>query len=107
VSERDDNNAIFLKSDKKHVQVIIDEILFIEAAGNYTKVVTTTDTITVREKISDLLKLLPDSDFIQIHKSFAIAKKHIKSIEGNQIAMGGHVVPIGKMYRININELLK
>jgi DNA-binding LytR/AlgR family response regulator len=107
VDKSDKSNSIFLKSDKKYVQVIIDEILFIEAAGNYTKVVTTRETITIREKISDLLKLLPDSDFIQIHKSFAIAKKHIKSIEGNQIAMGGYVVPIGKMYRMNINELLR
>jgi DNA-binding LytR/AlgR family response regulator len=107
VAENNQSNSIFLKSDKKYVQVIIDEILFIEAAGNYTKVVTTRETITIREKISDLLKLLPDSDFIQIHKSFAIAKKHIKSIEGNQIAMGGYVVPIGKMYRMNISDLLK
>jgi DNA-binding LytR/AlgR family response regulator len=107
VDKNDKSNSIFLKRDKKYVQVIIDEIFFIEAAGNYTKVVTTRETITIREKISDLLKLLPDSDFIQIHKSFAIAKKHIKSIEGNQIAMGGYVVPIGKMYRMNINELLR
>jgi DNA-binding LytR/AlgR family response regulator len=100
------HNTIFLKSDKKYVQLNIAEILFIEAAGNYTKVVTRTETTTIREKISDLLKLLPDSEFIQSHKSFAVAKKHIRSIEGNQITLGDHVVPVGKVYRMNISEML-
>ena len=99
--------SIFLRSNKKYTQVLIDTILFIEAAGNYTKVITTTETITVREKISELLETLPGALFLQVHKSFAVAIKHIKSIEGNRITIGEHYVPIGKMYKVNINELLK
>ncbi|TYP75271.1 LytR/AlgR family response regulator transcription factor [Aquimarina intermedia] len=98
---------IFLKQNNSHIQVDLDSILFIEAAGNYTKVVTLKDTITIREKISDTIQLLSDNDFIQVHKSFAVAKKHINSIEGNRIYIHGHVVPIGKLYKININQLFK
>lgn len=78
-----------------------------EAAGNYTKVITTTETITVREKISDLLQSLPKDYFLQVHKSFAVAVKHIKSIEGNRISIGNDVIPIGKIYKTNIIQLLK
>lgn len=100
-------NRIFLRGDKKHTQLLIDDILYIEAAGNYTKVITLNETLTIREKISNLIASLPAVDFLQVHKSFAVGTKHIKSIEGNQIAIGDHVVPIGKVYRMNVNHLLK
>jgi DNA-binding LytR/AlgR family response regulator len=100
------SNRIFLRGDKKHTQLLIDDILFIEAAGNYTKVITPKETITIREKISNLLVSLPADDFLQVHKSFAVAKKHIKSVEGNQIVIGDHIVPIGKVYKMNVNHLL-
>jgi len=109
VNEGDNNVAksFFLRSNKKHTQVVVDTIQCIEAAGNYTKVITTEETITVREKISELLVNLDNEDFIQVHKSFAVSKKHIKSIEGNRIYIGGQVVPIGKIYKMNIIQLLK
>ncbi|MFL1895272.1 LytR/AlgR family response regulator transcription factor [Aquimarina sp. 2-A2] len=98
---------IFLKQNNSHIQVDLNSILFIEASGNYTKVVTLKDTITIREKISDTIQMLSDNDFIQVHKSFAVAKKHINSIEGNRIYIQDHVVPIGKLYKTNINQLFK
>lgn len=102
-----EGEPVFLKQNNSHIQVDIDTILFIEASGNYTKVVTNTNTINIREKISDTLKLLSDNYFIQVHKSFAVAKKHIIRIEGNRIYIGDHIVPIGKLYKTNIIQLLK
>jgi DNA-binding LytR/AlgR family response regulator len=107
--ENDDiaSNQIFLKQHNSHIQVDVKTILYIEASGNYTKVFTTTDTITVRGKVSDILALLPEKEFLQVHKSFAIATTHIQRIEGNRIHIGNTVVPIGKLYKTNVNQLLK
>lgn len=101
------DNTIFLRSNKKYVQVRIDDIQFIEASGNYTLVVTAKEKISVREKISSVLLALDNKAFIQVHKSFAVAVKHIKSIEGNRIAINDHIVPIGKLFKSQINELLR
>jgi len=101
------SNSIFLRSNNKYIQVTINTIQYIEAAGNYTKVVTSKETITIREKISDVLELLNDINFIQVHKSFVVSKKHIQSIEGNRIFISENVIPIGKMYKRNVIELLK
>ncbi|AZJ35872.1 LytTR family DNA-binding domain-containing protein [Tenacibaculum singaporense] len=102
----ENTNSIFLRSNKKYIQVTLDTIQYIEAAGNYTKIVTTNNTVTIREKISDVLQSLPENDFLQVHKSFAVTKKYIHSIEGNRILIGDHVIPIGKMYKMNIDKLL-
>ena len=106
-TKSDITNRIFLKSDKKYIQVAIDTILFIEASGNYTKIITTTEPITIRDKVSNVIELLPQDDFLQVHKSFAVGVKHINSIEGNRIFIATHTVPIGKMYKLNVLELIK
>lgn len=98
---------IFLRQNNSYIQVNIDSILYLEASGNYTKVITKDTPITIRGKISDMIALLPQQEFLQVHKSFAIATTHITSIEGNRIRMGEHHVPIGKTYKINVNMLLK
>ena len=101
------SKRIFIRSNKKYIQIEIDAILFIEASGNYTKVITRLEIITVREKISSVLDVLPKEDFLQVHKSFAVAPKYIKSIEGNRIFISDHIIPIGKFFRTNIVQLLQ
>jgi len=101
------SNRIFVQRNKKHIQLEMSTILYIEAKGNYVEIITTGETITVREKLSELLKLLPENEFLQVHKSFIVASKHIKSIEGNTIVVANDQIPIGKMYKLNITHLLK
>lgn len=101
------SKRIFLRSNKKYTQIEIDAVLFIEASGNYTKVITILETITIREKISTVLELLPKEVFLQVHKSFVVAHKHIKSIEGNRMFVNDHIIPIGKFFKTNVVQLLK
>ena len=98
---------IFLSSNKKHFQIKVDDILYIEAAGNYCKVVLKNDSILIRDKISNMLEKLSSENFLQVHKSFIIAKSHITSIEGNRILIEGTTIPIGKMYKSNVINLIK
>lgn len=101
------SNRIFLQSNKKYIQVETNGIQYIEATGNYSKIVTITETITIREKLSTLIEMLPPNEFLQVHKSFAVAPKHIKSIEGNQLFIADHVIPVGKTFKANVIQLLK
>ncbi|MEM1328170.1 MAG: LytTR family DNA-binding domain-containing protein [Bacteroidota bacterium] len=97
---------IFLTTQKKHHQILLDDLLYIEASGNYTKVVLTTETITIREKLSSAMSLLPEQDFVQVHRSFVVAIRHIKSIYGNQILMENATIPIGKLYKRELMKVL-
>lgn len=78
-----------------------------EASGNYTKVFLPDQTLIVREKISELLSEFETKDIIQVHKSFSVAKKHISSIVANRILINEHQIPIGKMFKSNVDDLLR
>ncbi len=105
-NSKKDEERLFLRSNKKRIQVKTGDILFVEATGNYIKVVTSTTEIQVREKISDMLHILPTTEFFQVHKSFIVAKKHINEIEGNRIVINDFVIPIGKMYKSSLKTFL-
>lgn len=102
-----EKSSFFLKGDKKIHQIHTDDILFIEAYGNYTKVFLNEEMIVSHQKISSLETLLPASDFLRVHKSFIVATDKIKMIEGNRITIGTHLVPIGQTYKYLIKKLLR
>ncbi|WP_109301002.1 LytTR family DNA-binding domain-containing protein [Aquimarina sp. AU474] len=100
-----EEGSLFLRSNKKLIQIKTNDVLFVEATGNYIKIILKDSEIQVREKISDIINLLPQNEFFQVHKSFIVAKKHINEIEGNRISIQKYIIPIGKVYKTNINKL--
>ncbi len=103
------NNAqkIFIKSDKKHVQIDLAEIYFLESYGNYVKVWLKESYHLTPGTLSSFEEQLPKSQFLRIHKSYVIQRLFIDYIEGNQMAMKNHrVLPIGKNYRSSVKEIL-
>ncbi len=101
------NKTIFLKDGKSQYQVAINEILYIEALGNYTKVFTEKKTIITLEKLSSYLTKLSDANFIQVHKSYIVSLPKIQEITNNKIVIGEHSIPIGQTYRNNVSSFLK
>ncbi len=88
------NEHIFIKSDKKLFRVLFDEILYLEAYGDYVKVHTRKKMLLTKQKLTVLAKGLPDKEFIQSHRSFIISIKAIDYIEGNSVQIAGNKLPI-------------
>jgi len=98
---------IFIKSDKKVYKIDFENILYIEATGDYVKVVTTDNQYLVNNTLKNLLEELPGSEFIRVHKSYIISRDKIKFVEGNYIKIGNTDVPIGAAYKEEISGWLK
>ena len=98
---------IFLKSDKKYIQVELEKIKYVEALGNYCKVFHQDGMIICPEKISDLESKLGKDHFMRVHKSYLINTGKIGSIEGNCIKIGDKDIPVGQTYKSDIFRLLK
>ena len=93
---------IFLKSDKKIHKVDFESIQYIEAIGDYMKVITDTGPLIVNETMKKLQDDLPSKDFIRVHKSFIISRNRIQFIEGNYVRVEGKSIPIGATYRNDV-----
>jgi two-component system LytT family response regulator len=100
------DESIFLKADKKVFRVLIEDILDLEALGDYVKVSTAGKQHMVNSSLKDLLAELPREKFIRVHKSFAIAKNKIAFLEGNYVRVGEKDIPIGATYREEVYAII-
>lgn len=103
--EEDTTKTLFVKSDKKIIKLDLKEITHVEAYGNYIKIFTNIMVLTP-QTLTEFLEKLP-SNFIRIHKSFAINFHQLKLIDGNQVVLQNETkLPIGKSYRkIILNKI--
>ncbi|MGZ8538534.1 MAG: LytR/AlgR family response regulator transcription factor [Flavisolibacter sp.] len=98
----ENRSVLFIKSDGKNYPVYIEDILYCEAMKNYTMVFLKNE-----QKLMPLIPLskfetiLAESggDFIQIHRSFLISKKHISAITPNNVTIKTFEIPIGVQFR--------
>ncbi|QDH80151.1 response regulator transcription factor [Echinicola soli] len=96
-----ENTSIFLKTGYEQVKVQLEDILFLEASGNYVTFQTNESKILTRMTFSEAEKLLP-SYFCRIHRSFIVNKSKIDKIERHQVTVNKHTVPIGSSYADNL-----
>ena len=99
--------SLFVKVDKKLMQIQLAEIQYLESYGNYVKVWTGATYFLTPRTLTSFEKELPLSDFIRIHKSYIIQKTYIDYLEGHRMMMrNGQPIPIGKNHRQEVKQWL-
>ncbi|MCA9731700.1 MAG: response regulator transcription factor [Deferribacteres bacterium] len=98
---------VLLKSEKKLHRVRVNEIVHIEAIGDYVNVHLRRGGLIVHETFKGLLDQLPSGYMSRIHKSHAIAVDKIEFIEGNRVRVRDKFVPIGQAFRNEFMQTLK
>ena len=89
---------LFVKVDKKITRVNLADLQYIEAYGNYIKLHVGNEVLLVAQTLSGFQERLPAEQFVQVHKSYVVNVAHIQSLEGNQLTLGTHEVPVGKSH---------
>ena len=102
-------DSFYVKENGKLKRVDFDNIIYIEALGDYVKIFTLIDkpiiTLITMKKIQSLL---PQNLFCRIHKSFIVKISTVKSIEGNIVELENEKkLQIGLQYRDNVFNYIK
>jgi DNA-binding LytR/AlgR family response regulator len=93
---------IMLRANKKNYRIDLNEILFLEARGDYVRFVTEKQALMVHGKMKDYLEQLPAGRFERIHKSYIIAWQKVEYLEGNRVKIEEHTLPVSLNYRENL-----
>ncbi|HMK03200.1 MAG TPA: LytTR family DNA-binding domain-containing protein [Ferruginibacter sp.] len=96
----------FIKADNKLVKIAFDDILFVEALQNYVTIHTAAKKYISYLTFKSVEDYLPPDRFIKVHKSFIISAAKVDSIDGNEIRMGQHQVPISRSFKDEVTDKL-
>jgi two-component system, LytTR family, response regulator len=96
----------FIKADNKLVKLEYDEILFVEALQNYVTIQTISKKYITYLTFKSVEEYLPADKFIKTHKSYIVSASKIDTIEGNDIRIGNHHLPISRNLKDEVMEKL-
>ena len=99
--------CLYFRVDRKMVKVLLNDILYIEGFSDYIKIITGSKTIITKHLISSLEETLPRELFIRIHRSFIVSIPKIESYNADIIFIGSKSLPIGRLFKQNVNKLLQ
>ncbi len=96
----------FIKADNSLVKIMYDDVLFVEALQNYVTIYTSTKKYISYLTFKSVEEYLPGDVFIKVHKSFIIAANRVDSIDGNEIRIGQHRIPISRTLKEEVVDKL-
>jgi DNA-binding LytR/AlgR family response regulator len=90
---------LYINIDRRLIKLNYDDILFIEAKGDYIDVKTTKEDYRVHNTLKKIKEKLPEDLFLQIHRSYIINFTKIIDIEDNSVLIEKNVIPISRSNR--------
>nr|WP_295931774.1 LytTR family DNA-binding domain-containing protein [uncultured Dyadobacter sp.] len=94
----------FIKCGSKYEKILFDDILYIEGLQNYVTIHARKGKYITLLNMKSLEQNLDSRHFIRVHKSFIVSISKIDGIEGNEIFMQPHRIPISRNYREQVIE---
>jgi two-component system, LytTR family, response regulator len=98
VGERD-QDYIFVRSNSVLAKIKLNDILYVQAYGDYVKIFTKEKQNLVHCTLKSIEEKLASGKFYRLHRSYIIAIDHIDKIEENDAYIGKQAIPIGEQYK--------
>ncbi|MET1258073.1 LytTR family DNA-binding domain-containing protein [Flagellimonas sp. DF-77] len=97
---------LYINIDRRLIKLKFREILMIEAKGDYIEIKTTDSFFRVHSTLKKIREKLPESLFLQIHRSFIINFTKIIDIQDNSVLIERNVIPISRSNRPGLMQRL-
>lgn len=99
-----EEDYFFIKCGSKYEKIFFDDILYIEGLQNYVTIHTRKGKYITLLNLKHLEQNLDSRHFIRIHKSYIVSIGKIDGIDGNEIFIQPHRIPISRNYREQVIE---
>lgn len=102
-----DEPFLFVREDRKLVRINLRDIISLESLRDYVKITTVSQEVVTRQTIGYYEELLPQEQFVRIHRSFIAAVAKIEAISETHIHLPGQRLAIGRYYKQQLFERLQ
>jgi DNA-binding LytR/AlgR family response regulator len=98
-TETDSDRFLYVRADRKMTKVLVNEILYIESLKDYVKIFLPDKPIVTKQTITSLEDMLPEENFVRVHRSFVVSISKIESYTQHTVFIGKSEIPVGPLYR--------
>ena len=98
---------LYIKSNLKKRKVYTKDIKWVEALGDYVKVVTSNSNIIVLSSLRNFEKKLPVNKFLRIHKSYIINLDRIDNLSNKTVEIESNLIPVSRNKKAELEKILE
>ncbi len=103
----DTDNHLFVKVDSLLQKLSVEDVLWIEAFGDYVKIQTIEKIHTVYSTLKKLEERLPTDKFLRVHRSFIVNLEKISNIDSTNLEIDKKIIPISENYKEQLLNKIK
>ncbi|MGS2765185.1 LytR/AlgR family response regulator transcription factor [Sinomicrobium sp. M5D2P9] len=103
---REDDDYIVARCNQEKHKVFLHKIRWIEALGDYMKLVTDDKNIIILSSMKALVQELPADRFMRIHKSFIINLDKVDRYSCRTVEVHGTPLPLGRSSKDKLADML-
>jgi len=94
-----DNSNLVIKDGGQNIIIPINDVLYMEACGAYSKIITEFKSYIASKTLKSLETQLPE-EFIRVHRSYIVPLQQIQSFNSTAICLkNGHTISLSKTGR--------
>lgn len=90
---------VFVKSDSLLHNIVIDNILYVEAFGDYVKIYTHQKVLMVLSTLKSFEEKVAAKHFVRVHRSYIVNINKIDNIDPANLQIGSKIIPVSNNYR--------
>src|SRR5690606_10202831 len=99
-------NYIFVKSNLDKHKVFVNNIIYVEANGDYAKIITDQSEYTVLTTMKAFEKRLPEDQFQRIHKSYIVNLTKVKKFGSKFVELENEKLPLSRHKKKALQQAL-
>jgi len=98
---------IFIKHEGIHLRLVVNDIYIIRANDNDVTLVANGKSYKTHLRLKDIYEMLPQDEFMQVHRSFIVQLSKIDKVDGEVIEVNGRTIPVSRTYLSELYERLR
>ncbi|MDE3740832.1 LytR/AlgR family response regulator transcription factor [Maribacter polysaccharolyticus] len=104
--EKDESEFILVTVDLQRKKIYINSILWVEAMGDYIKIVTSEGHFVVLSTMKAFLAQMTGNKLIRIHKSFIVNVNKVDNWTSSKVEVAGVKLPMSRTHKDELEKIL-
>ena len=98
--------SLSVKSDQEIKKIPMADIMWIEALGDYVKIITRHERILALSTLKSIEEELPCNKFLRIHRSYIVNLKRVENFSSTSVEIEGRSLPMSRKRKPILEEIL-
>ncbi len=99
IIQQNEDHFLVIKHNLKNQKIGLNDIHYIEATGDYVKIITLKKNYVILSTMKRIMDRLPKNQFLRVHKSYIVNIKKVSHYTTKTLMVSGKEIPLSRNHK--------